>query len=1222
MTTQLNFVLSDQLKHTLTSNGAGNNNVYAYAISFDSNGDIVGQPLTLVNNGQFVPPSSANTQVSGAPYLNLPAQFKSGVTYVLIQQNGNGNLPDHIKAGVHPNTNPGDNPLGVITPADAAHHNYTYMLVETTLGNSSFDLGDVSAQNTFGFATTFEAVFDPTHSVTTGYQGDSRGFKSSTDTIFGALTQYAPDATTQWSGTNIFGTTPRLGIGPSSKEPNFPGSDWQAYIDALVSHPETLSDIKLVQTFGGSPYDTAKWGEYGLEYDPGHNGQPGLWLVPDNRHGATNTDWIWMSLKTLRDNIYTQSDNPEIHQGGRTGPIETFPIPKLVPDGNTTSGFTPNTADGAVTRALITGFDAGFFGSTGTSPNPKDTTTVNLNHSTNWNIYYAYNGTVAPDPVTVTNVLGSGPGAAGQSNRFYDPWAQAIEANGNAYGYPFADFASVGGINPQLTMWDPKLNAQIQELNLYLYDPTETPPTATATSPGFKPAPHAYVPGPLAGGDYSPALTGHSSPPAPFGYSNQLNFTFGFQGLAPKNDVPVSLNIYKGNGTFTNVTLQQGSDGTVWQNYYIQDNHDGTFSAPGTGGSTNTPGNFILYNLPTTADNTVGWYQLLFGSVSHQTVYNIYATPETYSFNGGTSVPGAFKSVVIDHGVQQTSAAGTFNSVPTVSFTFTDTNGNPLWDIDNLPTVSGYTITGTSGNDTVDANTTVAGQSLPTPWHDTILGLLGNDSLSALGGDDTLNGGGGIDRLEGDSGADTFVFDSVSLTDAASGIIDRITDYDQGNAILYNFTEKDVLDLQTITGSAYNSGSSPGLLVRAISDPLTGRAHLQVDPTGAADGAQWTNLADLSGINSTYWLKVALASGASDLIGVREGLGRMEDFTGDGKADILWRDDDGTVALWTMNPDTKGAHPQENYTLSKPPTQWHITATDDFSGDGKADILWVHDSGKVSMWTISGGQETNTDIGNPGRGWHLVGVGDFGGDHKADILWRSDSGAVVLWQMNGATITNNNSLGAIDNDWRVQGTADFNGDGKQDILWRHEGGAAEIWLMDGAIPTTKTTLAGADQHWRIADTADFNGDGKSDILWRHDDGEVAIWMMNGTSIAQNTTLSTNPGTNWQILSTADFNGNGSADILWRDKTSGSVAIWVMDGATIAQNTTVSTNPGLGWQVAEIGDLSGDGKADIQWRSDTGTVATWMMNGPTIEANYTGSTIGLDWATITHHFELM
>src|SRR5262249_14005190 len=58
-----------------------------------------------------------------------------------------------------------------------------------------------------------------------------------------------------------------------------------------------------------------------------------------------------------------------------------------------------------------------------------------------------------------------------------------------------------------------------------------------------------------------------------------------------------------------------------------------------------------------------------------------------------------------------------------------------------------------------------------------------------------------------------------------------------------------------------------------------------------------------------------------------------EDFNGDGMSDILWRNDNGSVAMWQMN----GTQVASNQAVGTIGTAWHVAGTDDFNGDGKAD---------------------------------------------------------------------------------------------------------------------------------------------------------------------------------------------------------------------------------------------------------------------------------------------
>jgi Ca2+-binding RTX toxin-like protein len=88
----------------------------------------------------------------------------------------------------------------------------------------------------------------------------------------------------------------------------------------------------------------------------------------------------------------------------------------------------------------------------------------------------------------------------------------------------------------------------------------------------------------------------------------------------------------------------------------------------------------------------------------------------------------------------------------------TDTSGDTFDETFNIliTNVAGVTITGTAGNDVIDAAQTVPGQPFPTDEEDTINGSLGADTISGLGGDDRLEGGPGLDTLIGGTGNDTY----------------------------------------------------------------------------------------------------------------------------------------------------------------------------------------------------------------------------------------------------------------------------------------------------------------------------------------------------------------------------------------------------------------------------------------------------------------------------------
>jgi phospholipase/lecithinase/hemolysin/sRNA-binding regulator protein Hfq len=285
----------------------------------------------------------------------------------------------------------------------------------------------------------------------------------------------------------------------------------------------------------------------------------------------------------------------------------------------------------------------------------------------------------------------------------------------------------------------------------------------------------------------------------------------------------------------------------------------------------------------------------------------------------------------------------------------------------------------------------------------------------------------------------------------------------------------------------------------------------------------------------------------------------------------------------------------------------------DFDGDGKGDILWRNDNGDVSIWLMNGMAAKSTAVvGNVATAWKIAPVsGDYDGDGKNDILWRNDDGSVAIWLMNGMATASAAVVTTVSADWKIAGTGDFDGDGKSDLLWRNDDGKLAIWLMNGLAAKSTAVVATVSTDWTVAASGDYNGDGKSDILWRNANGDMSIWLMNGMTLASTAVIGT-VSTDWKIAPvSADYDGDGKSDILWRNDD-GRVAIWLMNGmatASAAVVTTVSTD----WKIAPVSvDYDGDGKSDILWRNVDGRVAIWLMNGLAAKSTAVVTTVSTDW----------
>jgi hypothetical protein len=274
----------------------------------------------------------------------------------------------------------------------------------------------------------------------------------------------------------------------------------------------------------------------------------------------------------------------------------------------------------------------------------------------------------------------------------------------------------------------------------------------------------------------------------------------------------------------------------------------------------------------------------------------------------------------------------------------------------------------------------------------------------------------------------------------------------------------------------------------------------------------------------------------------------------------------------------------------------------DFTGDGKSDVLWRHDtSGEVWLWPMNGAAKLSENSVRtvPDINWEIRGQGDQNGDGKADILWRNRlTGSIVYWPMNGATPLSETFISTVDPAYDIVGTGDYNGDGKSDILCRHAtNGQVWMWLMNGATALSIVYVDTVDPIYRIDGSGDLDHDGKADIVWRNTNtGDVWVWLMNGTTRLSQTMVGTVSDLDYQIVSVADFTGDGRADILWHHTSEGHVWIWPMNGAALVAQTYVATVDPI-YTIAGTGDYDGDGRADLFWhRANTGDVWTWLMNG--------------------------
>jgi FG-GAP-like repeat/Beta-propeller repeat len=195
---------------------------------------------------------------------------------------------------------------------------------------------------------------------------------------------------------------------------------------------------------------------------------------------------------------------------------------------------------------------------------------------------------------------------------------------------------------------------------------------------------------------------------------------------------------------------------------------------------------------------------------------------------------------------------------------------------------------------------------------------------------------------------------------------------------------------------------------------------------------------------------------------------------------------------------------------------WELVGVENVVGTPQADLIFYNSSldRLVSWETNTTGQIVSsgffTSVANPTtpqgttgpNTWKVQTIADFTGDGKADIIWRNAQGATVLWKVNGTLIdlASSQVLPTMATSFELRGVGDFNGDGIKDVVWRDKAtNITRFWTFNSSGVATQTADNGAiiGANFQIEAIADSNGDGKSDIVWRDTVGGTSVvWNFN------------------------------------------------------------------------------------------------------------------------------
>ena len=350
--------------------------------------------------------------------------------------------------------------------------------------------------------------------------------------------------------------------------------------------------------------------------------------------------------------------------------------------------------------------------------------------------------------------------------------------------------------------------------------------------------------------------------------------------------------------------------------------------------------------------------------------------------------------------------------------------------------------------------------------------------------------------------------------------------------------------------------------------------------------------------------------------------------------------------------------------------------TNDFTGDGRADLTALYDygNGEAGLFVVPGMPTIAPDTTTmspvwwvgPGNFWPSVmkiTAGDFNGDGFSDVLALYDYGgnqAGLFVYPGTATRDDLNASIPYRISWVHTGlgfkvsaakitSGDINGDGLADLLALYDwgGGSAGLRVFAGStsrVPDSvfpyevwRTPPRNFDVSRANIASADFTGDGLDDVLalYNYGGNEFALWVLPGTTGV--TSGSVQPYWCWHTVGTHSSFGNAKVDTgdFDRDGRKDFVVIvdnvtWVLPGTTGAGDT--ATWPYIyypsGFPLSRaksiVGDYDGDGAGDVISLVDNGNGAAqvWVLAGGVPSQNrayvpvWSSNGAGQFWPSVT------
>jgi hypothetical protein len=262
-----------------------------------------------------------------------------------------------------------------------------------------------------------------------------------------------------------------------------------------------------------------------------------------------------------------------------------------------------------------------------------------------------------------------------------------------------------------------------------------------------------------------------------------------------------------------------------------------------------------------------------------------------------------------------------------------------------------------------------------------------------------------------------------------------------------------------------------------------------------------------------------------------------------------------------------------------------------------ARLLWQHDSGAITIWTVDGaGTLVSHHVFGPFSGWQAVKIA-VGPDRRTRVLWRHTSGTISLWTLD----TDGNLAGSVVTGPFAGWTASdmvIRSDGDIHLAWTHTNGSLALWKLWPNGSFASSVVYGPYPGWQPLGIA-VDSDLTRRILWQGNTGAIGLWSEPLPYGSPSNFGLYGPFTGWTPVDLAAGLADRSARVLWRH-SSGAVGLWrqLPNGSV---NSTAH-GPFPGWKAVAIAvSRSRDGFGDVAWldkasrvlwRHTNGAIALW------------------------------